>query len=90
MAVSDTHDATMYVQLEPEFWTFRGETKVRDIRAVRMTQKRPVHQRGGTVLVKLTIRVPDNAFLPLRPEAIVVVPESMTSAEPVTVEAVEL
>jgi hypothetical protein len=37
--------------------------------------------------VKVTIEIPKGAFLPLRPEAIVIVPESLTAPHPVTVEA---
>lgn len=80
-----THDATFYVQLAPDFFTSWGEQKVREIKAVAMTQSRPRKQQSGTVLCKLTVRVPDAAFLPLRPEAIVVVPENMTVAAPIEV-----
>ena len=83
-----SHEATAYLQLEPDFYIAYGgaEPTVRSIKAVALTQKRPQRQKSGTVLVKLTIRVPDAAFLPLRPEAVVVVPESMTIIEPVEAE----
>lgn len=74
------HDATLYVQLAPEFWTFASDTKVRAIKAVAMTQKRPERPKPGTVTAKLTIRVPETAFLPLQPEAVIVVPEDMVAA----------
>jgi hypothetical protein len=81
-----TLDATFYVQIEPEF-VGRENPWVRAIKAVGLTQKRPQRQRPGTVMVKLTVRVPTAAFMPLRPEAIVVVPEDMTVTEPLVVEA---
>lgn len=82
--MSGTHDAEFYVQIEPEF--YGGTTpRVREIKAVRMTQKRPFSQRGGTALVKLTVRIPDGAFLPLAPEAVVVVPEGMVTTAPIEV-----
>lgn len=88
-----SHDATFYVQVEPEFYTWAGTgdvlPKLSNIKAVRLSRERPRAQKPGTVLVKLTLRVPDAAFYPLRPEAIVVVPESMTSAVPLTVEVTD-
>lgn len=84
-----SHDATFYVQLDPSL--YGGDNpRVREIRAVALTQKRPAKQRAGTVLVKLTVRVPDAAFLPLRPEAIIIVPETMTSLAPIQVEAEDI
>lgn len=80
-------DATFYAQIQPEF-TYSGE-HVRSAKVVNFTQKKPDRPKGGTVLVKLTIRVPEAAFLPLRPEAIVVIPEDMSIAQPIEVEAVD-
>ena len=85
---STSHEAEFYVQLEADLYG-PDPGRVRDIKAVALTQKRPQRQRPGTVMVKLRVRVPDGAFLPLRPEAIVVIPEGMTVAEPVVVEAVD-
>jgi hypothetical protein len=82
-----SHDATFYVQLQPTFYLSRGEHQVREIRAVALNQKKPNQPRAGTVLVKLTVRVPDGAFLPLRPEAVIVVPEEMTVTSPIEVQA---
>lgn len=87
--MSATHDATFYAQVEP-VW-YRGyagsDPSVTKVRVVSISQKKPTRPRGGTVTVKLTIRVPDAAFLPLRPEAIVVVPENMTEVNPIEVVA---
>ena len=86
-----THvDATFYAQVEPEWsrWTnWDGERTLEGAKVVNITQKKPTRPRGGTVLVKLTIRVPNGAFLPLRPEAIVVIPDDMTVTTPVEVTA---
>jgi hypothetical protein len=83
-------DATFYAQVEPE-WGYRApgdeERSLRRVRVVRVTQQRPTQPKPGTVLVKLTLRVPAAAFYPLRPEAVVVVPESLTEATPVEVVA---
>lgn len=82
------HTAEVFLQLEADTWTLRDEETVRKIRVVGYTQKRPTRPKPGSVVVKLEIEVPDGAFLPLRPAAKVVVPESMTVTAPVEVEAV--
>jgi hypothetical protein len=82
-----THAATFYVQIEPQFYAF-DKSQVQAIRAVALTQKRPARQRPGTTLVKLTVRIPDAAFLPFAPEAVIVVPEDMVAAgQPIEIEA---
>ncbi len=80
-------DATFYAQVEPEWSTstYAGERQLVGAKVVTITQKRPTRPRGGTVLTKLTVRVPASAFLPLRPEAIVVIPDDMTVTTPVEV-----
>lgn len=81
------HDATFYVQIEPDFSSYDPE-RVISAKAVAITQQKPRSPRPGTVTCKLTVRVPDAAFLPLRPEAVIVVPEDMVAAnQPVEVEA---
>lgn len=57
------------------------------IKATAITQKRPARPRPGVVLTKLTVRAPDAAFLPLRPEVVVVIPENMVVTSPIEVEA---
>lgn len=81
-------DATFYAQVEPvwsDYVNRDGDWVLRGAKVVNVTQKRPNRQKGGTVLLKLTVRVPAGAFLPLRPEAIVVIPEDMTVTAPVEV-----
>lgn len=83
-------EATFYAQVEPEWGRWRdknGDLNIVGAKVARMTQKRPESPIGGTVLVKLTIRVPNAAFLPLRPAAVVVIPEDMTETNPVEVVA---
>jgi hypothetical protein len=86
-----TKDATFYVQIEPEFsrWNVdkNGDSILQSIKAVALTQKRPDRPRPGVVVAKLTVRVPDGAFMPLRPEVIVTVPEGMVTTHPIEVEA---
>jgi hypothetical protein len=91
--VSATVDATFYVQIEATRTRWRtnaaGEPAVDSAKAVRITQSRPRTQAPDTVMVKLTVRLPVAAFDPLRPEAVVVVPESLTEAAPVEVVAID-
>lgn len=87
-------DATVYMQIEPEWseW-YRRRGQLDDPQAlvgakgVTMTQKKPQRQKPGTVLVKLTVRIPAAAFYPLRPTAVVVIPDDMTVTEPLEVTA---
>lgn len=86
-----THvDATFYAQVSPTYspWhKVNGEPKLESAKVVAITQGKPNKQQSGTVLVKLTIRLPGSAFLPLRPEAVIVVPENKILGQPITVEA---
>ena len=82
--------ATVFLQVAPEYATWLNESHpnyINGAKVVNATQSRSKKPRGGTVEVKLTVEIPKAAFLPLRPEAIVVVPESLTSPHPIAVEA---
>ena len=83
-------DVTFYVQVEPvwaNYTSHDGERPLAGLRVANTTARRPSKQKGGTALVKLTIRLPEAAFLPLRPEAVIVVPEDMVVTAPIEVEA---
>lgn len=88
-------DATFYVQIEPRWKEPRwyldaaGNAILQAAKAVGITQERPRKQKPGTVLAKLTVRIPAGAFLPLAPEAVVVIPESMLVVEPLEVVATD-
>lgn len=83
-------DVVAYIQVKPD-WGYRfsdeDESAVNGARAVALTQTRPRKPVPDTVMVKVTLRIPRAAFYPLVPEAVVVVPERLTEATPVTVEA---
>ena len=89
----DYVDATMYVQVAPEFHRWladsAGNRLLEGAKLANATIKAPEQQKPGTVLLKLTVRVPAGAFLPLAPQAVVVIPEGMTVTEPIEVEAGE-
>jgi hypothetical protein len=74
--VSDYQDATFYLQVEPEWGMYRsanGDLQLIGAKAARITQKQPDPPKGGTVVVRLTVRIPSSTLLPLRP-AVVDVP----------------
>lgn len=83
-------DATFYAQVEPEWSRYiprNGQRQLAGAKVVRISQTRPTKPIGGALLIKLTLtlRLPAGAFLPLRPEAVVVIPDSLTEAHPVEV-----
>lgn len=91
MNEQETVRAEVYLQVAPEYsrWV-RDRASIEAIagaKVVASTQNRSASPRAGTVEVKLTVEIPKAAFVPLRPEAIVVVPETMTNPHPVHVEA---
>lgn len=77
-------DATFYAQVEPRwarphpYWDdASGNPHLEGAAVIALTQSRPRKPRSGVVVTKLTLRLPASAFLPLQPEAIVVVPSDM-------------
>lgn len=82
---------TFYVQVEPVWsrWNRPGtdEKSLDSIRAERITKSKPTKPLSGTVTVKLTVDIPDAAFYPLRPEAVVRIPESLLQLNPLEVVA---
>lgn len=89
--MSRTHTASFYLQIEPEWGHYvdrdTGERKVWGAKAVGITQKRPSKPKAGSVVVKLSVEIPEGAFLPLRPEAVITIPESLTQPYPIEVTA---
>ncbi|MBM3714897.1 MAG: hypothetical protein FJW64_04045 [Actinobacteria bacterium] len=92
--MSETVRATVYLQVQPEYtWSAKQTRKfdepsaIRSAKVIGSTQNKSQKPKPGTVEVKVTVEMPKGAFLPLRPEAIVVIPENLTTPHPVTVEA---
>jgi hypothetical protein len=93
---NETVKATAYLQVQPEYsyWAknrreFDKPGSIQGAKVVGATQNRSQKPRQGTVEVKITIEIPKGAFLPLRPEAIVVIPEALTAPHPIEVEAAD-
>lgn len=90
MSASDNDfvEASCYAQVEP-IWRYSDRSLAKSLQGasvVRLTQSHPRQPIGGTVLVKLSLRLPRNAFLPLRP-ATAIVP--LEAAVPTVVEVAE-
>lgn len=80
--------AVCYLQIEPE-WAYWDKTKLYKIKVKRVTQKKPDSPLPG-VVVKLNLDIPKEAFLPLAPEATIVIPLSHTEAVTVESEPIEV
>lgn len=93
--MSDTVRATAYLQVEPEYRTFTdadGRSDPQNIigaKVVASTQRRSTKPKPGVVEVAVTIEIPAAAFIPLRPEATIVIPQNLTIPHPVVVEATD-
>jgi len=81
-------ETTVYLEIEPEWSQYahaNGDPRLSKIKVTRALQNRP--RRIGGVVVAVRLRIPDAAFLPLRPTVTVEVPEAALAYEPeVTVE----
>lgn len=92
---NETVKATVYLQVQPEYnrWVSASSRDtadaIRGAKVIGSTQNRSQSPKPGTVEVKITVELPKGAFLPLRPAAVVVIPESMTQPHPVEVEALD-
>lgn len=82
-----TVTATMYAQIEPvwNYWNDQTKPPV-GAKVRRLTQKKPDEPLGGCITVKLNIELPAQAFMPLEPEATIVVPAEFIT-QPITVTA---
>lgn len=89
-----TIKTTGYLQVEPIWANLYGVDRddpdhLRGAKVVAVTQKRSPKPRAGVLEIAVTIEIPAGAFIPLRPEATIVIPESMTVPHPIAVEATD-
>lgn len=80
---------TCYLHLEPVWSPYYkdddGDPALASIRVARMTKSRPSKPRMP--VVKLTLKIPDGAFKPLKPTVVIDIPEAALDFEPaITVE----
>jgi hypothetical protein len=83
---------TVYLQVVPRWRrSYGGQDPALDsIKVERVTDRQPKKPLAGSVVTKLTLDVADAAFLPIRPEAIVVIPVDHTQAVEVETEPIEV
>ena len=79
-------DAKVFAQVEAtrvsNRWSSQLHKYVPEVdgaRIVAITQKRPEKPKSGCIVVELTIRLPEAAFLPMQPTAIIDIPDTFTS-----------
>jgi hypothetical protein len=85
------HDAEVWLQVQgstriPYSYEKRdgaGDVVVDKIKVKALTQSRPNPPAKGCIAVKVTLRIPDGAFLPFSPEAVITVPENMVVRGPI-------
>ncbi len=76
--------ATFYLQIRPEL-NWRGE--IVGAKVVNCTQQKPNNQVSGTVLTKMSVKMPSSVFKPLEPAAEITLTDERTSYKPIEVEA---
>jgi hypothetical protein len=59
------------------------------LHALTITRRLPQSPRGGSVTVKLTVDIPDEAFAPLSPEATIEIPLERTRPATVAVDPLQ-
>lgn len=89
----NTHKATFYAQVKAKrgYGSRNPDTGLRpvsEIRLSKITQSYPATREADTVILKLTVEVPDSAFDPLLPNAVITVPEGMV-IHPIAIEATD-
>lgn len=75
-------EGTAYLQVRPRAGWGYG------LDVVKVTRRKPKVVQPDCVVVKIELRMPDRAFRPLEPSAVVTVPEELVQ-HPVEVEAVD-
>lgn len=80
-------ETTVFLQVEATGFTNRydsqSKSNVPDIRGMRVlaiNQKRPEKPKSGCIVVEVKIVMPVAAFLPLKPTAVVDIPDTFTAA----------
>lgn len=85
--------ATTYLVLEASRYRYgrpdpeTGLKPVDSIRVVASRVNRPAQLERDQVAIKVTVEVPEGAFDPITPAALVVVPEDLIDRRPIDVEA---
>lgn len=79
--------ATFYAQVEPTWassWSPTGQRRLAGATVRKVTQN-PPENPGCAVVVRLVVELPERAFLPLAPEAVIVINEDAIAVPVVVV-----
>lgn len=79
--MSKTHDTTFFVQIKKHDQSRYRNGKYISTSAVKITQDEPVRLESGCVAIKLTVRLPEEAFHPITPSAVIDVPSSLVQPQ---------
>jgi len=77
--------AEFWVQLRAIWWA--GGSSLKEVRAGRITQRRPDQPEPGCVVMKMTVHLPVNVFVPTVWQGSVTVPPDRLMLPPPTVTA---
>lgn len=94
MSAVRTVDAKFYAQVKASFGKRYDSNvgsqvpMVRDAKVVSITQQR-VPAKAGCIVVELTLRFPEAAFLPMQPAAVITIPDNFVGMDMVEVEALD-
>ncbi len=81
-----TVTSMFWAQVEPDWYRW-SPSSLRGIKIRHITQRKPQHPAPGCVLIKLTVTLPAEAFVPRTLEGEVSVAPGQWEAVPATVEA---
>lgn len=92
--MSEFIDVEAYLSIEPVWsrWnkTADGHPYPEGGRITGVTKKAPAgRQAPGTLVTKIKLRIPIGAFLPLRPEAVITIPEGLLVGKAIEAEALD-
>lgn len=76
----ETYKPSGYLVLEP-VRARHGSRPIIGARMSRITQNKPTNLANGAVAVAITVQIPAAAFEPLKPAALIVVPEELVQHE---------
>ena len=80
-----THTAEFYVQIQRKPHTQYRNGKSVTASAVKLTQDKPTTTPKDTVVVKLKVELPNEAFEPFEPSAVITVPAGLVAQQPTTI-----
>lgn len=90
-----SHRATAYIVAKATRYQWgtpdpeTGLNRIDAVRAIAIRRSRPSKLERDEIAIKVTIEIPDAAFNPITPSALIVVPTDLALPGPIGVEAVD-